>query len=118
MVGAARRRGMIMMKPEAILGLAERLRQVHLPVCPQMRPRCTLWSQVEGYCASDSAPGWLMLPDVDEFHAYCTTGRYHDCPWFGGLRDGMGEVARLHPRTPALTGSQGLAGGREPGNKA
>ena len=105
MDAAARMRVTSMVHPERVGGLAERLREAQLPVCPQLRPGCEGWYQVEGYCVSDSSPGWLMIPSIEIFRNYCTTGQFHQCPWFGGLRDGTGAVMPPRSRAPVRPGT-------------
>lgn len=86
-------------------GLADRLQQAHLPVCPQMRPAGTLWRAVEGYCVFDCAPGRHMIPSVEEFRNWCTTQQFHQCPWFGVTRDGAGAPMTPRSRPPIRTGT-------------
>lgn len=64
----------------------ERLKQAQLPVCPQMQfARATWLYPVEGYCVQDGPSGYL-IPDLGEIRAYCTTGRYCECPWYSASR--------------------------------
>lgn len=72
--------------------MAQRLQQVRPPVCPQMRKASAEWLYpVEGYCVLERSPGWLMIPSIEEYRSYCTTPRFHECPWFGGGRDSPRE---------------------------
>lgn len=94
-------------------GLAERLRQVHLPLCPQIRSANTVWRAVEGYCVFDRGPGRLMIPSVEEFRNYCTTLKFHQCPWFGGRRDGADAPITPRSRPRILKGNWLSPGSRE-----
>lgn len=72
--------------------LAERLREVRLPACPQMRPACVeRLYPVQGYCVLSQAPAWFMIPSIEEFRHYCTTPRFRQCPWFVGAGDGTDQ---------------------------
>lgn len=68
--------------------LAEALCEGRRHRCPQMRAVQADWLYpVEGYCVLHRAPGWLMIPSVEEFQRYCTTLRFQQCPWFTGSSD-------------------------------
>ncbi len=78
-------------------GLVNRLRRFGLPVCPRMRPAPHDWScHPAGYCVLDGSAGRCMLPSTEEIQTYCTTPRYHSCPWF---TDAPGAWKRLGPPT-------------------
>lgn len=81
------------MDDEAYVGrLAERLREVRLPACPQMRPACVeRLYPVQGYCVLSQVPAWFMIPSIAEFRDYCTTPRFRQCPWFAGAGDGTDQ---------------------------
>ena len=77
------------MNDEAYAGeLAERLREVRLPTCSQIRPACVeRLYPVQGYCILDQARAQFMIPSIEEFRNYCTTPRFRQCPWFAGAGD-------------------------------
>jgi hypothetical protein len=71
--------------------LAASLREVRSPACPQLRPAFAEWLYpVEGYCVLQQSPACLMIPSIEEFRLYCSTPRFHQCPWFGRI-EGAGE---------------------------
>ena len=77
--------------------LAERLRGERQPLCPQCRA-CGIERlyPVQGYCVLSQAPGWFMIPSIEEYREHCTTPRFRECCWFRGDRQ-RGESAEPKP---------------------
>ncbi len=63
--------------------MAGRLRPPPPPACSRMQVVSADWLYpVKGYCKLAADPGRYRIPSVEEFHRFCTSPRFQECPRF------------------------------------
>ncbi len=89
---------------EPVRALEAQPRSARRPACPQFRPVTARWVYpVEGYCVLGAAPGRFMIPSIEEYREFCTTGQSAACPWFQTVPPSRSP--RPAP-APVLTGAE------------
>ncbi len=75
----------------------EPLPKAQAVLCPQFVPVLDHWQWIRVYCFVPGFPGRRMIPSIEQFLTFCTSGRFRECPAFvvpGDVEEAAGSPTK------------------------